>query len=129
MENHITIKAQIMSSPKNDLVGDINSGLLEKIVNQTGNDFTTGTQLIGVTMEQEINTSVAIGTQGYWLIINTEDENFVTVGLSEVADDGDSKPIKIEPGEFALFRASGPIYAVADSGGSSVKIKFYCFED
>lgn len=127
MSNKVTIKAQLMNAPDNELLGEFNSGLLEKIITQSGNDFTVGTQTIGNSDEEEIVVSNEIGTQGYWLIINTDSEDYVQVGYADVSSSNDARPIKIKPGEFVLFRANGSIYAQADSG--DVKIKFYCVED
>jgi hypothetical protein len=127
MSNKVTIKAQLLNAPDNDLLGEFNSGLLEKVITQSGNDYTVGTQSIGSSAEEQIVVSDEIATQGYWLIINTDDENFVQVGYADVSSANDARPVKIKPGEFVLFRANGAIYAQADT--SDVKIKFYCLED
>lgn len=127
MSNKVTIKAQLMNAPDKELLGEFNSGLLEKVITQSGNDFTVGTQTIGSSAEEQIVVSGEIGTQGYWLIINADDENFVQVGFADINAANDTRPIKIKPGEFVLVRAAGALYAQADT--SDVKIKFYCVED
>lgn len=126
MANKITIKAQVLNAPDNQLLGEVNSGLLDKTITQSGNDYTVGTQLIGSSGEEQIVVSGDIGTQGYWLIINTDDENYVNIGFADVSGPDDARPIRIDPGEFALFRAGNTLYAQADT--SDVKIKFYAFE-
>ncbi len=124
MANEIRIRFKLDYNPAS---GDsINVPWKDIYISQTGTDFTTGTQSIGTSAEEAVSVSSDIGTQGWWVIENLDSTNFVEVGKVKVSADGDSLPIKILAGEFAVFRASSSIYAKADT--SSVQIRYWCFE-
>lgn len=120
MANELKINASISYSPTTDGIVGTESGPLEIMVDMTGADFSQGTQEIG-TSEEAVSVTGDIGTQGWWLVKNTDDTNYVELGQAG------SLAIRINSGEFALFRTTGALFASANS--SPVTINYYCFED
>lgn len=124
--DQLRVRAGISHTPGDSEFEGIDTGLLEKFVTMSGNDFISGTQLIGSSAEEQIAGN-EIGTIGYVLIKNVASENFVRIGFADVSTADDARPVKLEPGEIALFRAAGGLYAQADT--SDVRIQYYFFED
>lgn len=120
MANELKINVSISYSPTTDGIVGTESGQLEQMIDMTGADFSQGTQQVG-TSEEAITVTDDIGTQGWWLVKNTDDTNFVELGPTG------AMAITLNPGELALFRTSGPLHGTADS--SPVTINYYCFED
>ena len=83
-------------------------------VDVTGDSFTQQTQSIP-TSNTALDAGAAIGTQGYIFIKNLDSTNFVTVGITG------SYSMKLLAGEFALFRAAGAIFALADTASCLVE--------
>ena len=95
--------------------GGAQSARAESIsVDVAGDAFTHQVQAIP-TSDTALVEGAAIGTPGYVLVKNLDATNFVTVGLTS------SYAIKLLPGEIALFRAAGAIYALADTATCNVE--------
>lgn len=117
MSNELRLRFKLDYNPADGDFLDV--AINDMFIDQVGADFTSGTQEIG-TSDELIAVSSDIGTQGLWYIRNLDSTNFVEIGLTA------SYTIKILAGEFAVFRASAPLYAMADT--SAVTIRFHCFE-
>lgn len=125
-EDKLKVQGRIKHSPSNKKVKDIDTGNIEIFVDMSGTDYVSGTQEIGNSSEEAIAEN-EVATAGYVFIRNLDDTNFVLVGLADVSTSDDARPIKLKPGEIALFRANGDIYAQADT--ANVRIQYYIFED
>jgi len=126
MANELRVQLKLTYNPASG--DDIKFPLKDVYIDQTGVDFTQGTQSIGFAAEEVIAVSGDIATQGFWIIENLDATNFVLVGLVKVSADKDAMPVKILPGKFAFFsaKASGALYAMADT--AAVTIRYTCFE-
>lgn len=125
-DDKLKIEGRIKHSPSNQNVKDIDTGNIEIFVDMDGTDYISGTQSIGSSSEEAIAEN-EVATAGYVFIRNLDDTNFVLVGLADVSTDNDARPIKLKPGEIALFRANGDLNAKADT--AAVRIQYYIFED
>ena len=124
MANEIRVQLKLLYNPANG--DDISFPLIDNFINQTGVDFTQGTQEIGISAEEAIAVSSDIGTQGLWLIQNLDPTNFVSIGKVKVSVDADALGMKLLAGEFMFVRAASALYAKADT--SAVSIRYICFE-
>lgn len=123
MANEIRIRAKINYSPAS---GDtVSLPWKDLFISQTGESYTSGKQLIGTT-EEVIAVSGDIGTQGMWYIENLHASQSVKIGFADVSTADDARPITIDAGEFAIFRATGALYAKAS--GADTPIAFLCIE-
>lgn len=125
-DDKLKVEGRIKYNPSNNKVKDVDTGNLEIFVDMSGTDYVSGTQEIGNGSEEAIAEN-EVATAGYVFIRNLDDTNFVLVGLADVTNPDDARAIKLKPGEIAMFRANGDIYAQADTG--AVRIQYYIFED
>ncbi|MCP9290003.1 hypothetical protein [Gracilimonas sediminicola] len=85
----------------------------------TGTNTDFGTQDVG-TSEETLDLSADVGDNPYIIIKNTDDANYVEVGLTS------SYSIQIPKGEIVAFRANGTMTVKADT--AEVKIQYWAFE-
>jgi len=123
MSDEIRIRAKIDYDPASGEKVDV--PWKDIFISQTGESYTFAKQLIG-TAEEAIVVSGDIGTQGLWYVENLHSSQYVKIGFADVAVADDARPIQINAGEFAIFRASGAIYAKAS--GADTPIIFLCLE-
>lgn len=93
-------------------------------VDQTTARRVAGTQTIG-TAAHEALADGDISTQGYVFLMNTDDTNYVEIGI----DSGGTfyATVKLKAGEYALLRAAGNLYAKANT--SDVELDYVILED
>ena len=96
----------------------VNSGSVSKLLDMTGTDMLSGTQLIGYASAEALTFGEITGAPGMLLVKNLDAANFVTLGL----DSPITQVIcKIRAGAFALFQPpSATIYAQANIADVSV---------
>lgn len=101
----------------------VSSSLLKQVFEtMTGSDFVHGYQTIGTSEE-----AIAIGdvTAGGWImIINKDATNYIKVHKT---GDVANYIIRLNAGEFALFRAAVAPYATADT--SACEIEYLVIDD
>ena len=128
MADEITIKESLTYAGKESSEGALPFSITEKTysVDQTGKDYTKGTQSIGTSSAEAIAVSADIGTQGLWIIHNRN----ANTGVLKLGISGNTAAemlVKVEPGDPpARFRANAAVYAIAS--GAVVNIEFTCFE-
>jgi hypothetical protein len=97
------------------------------IIDQTGLDLTKSTQSIGTSAAEEVVVSNEIGTQGWWMVWNTN----LNTGVVYLGVSGQTKGqmvLKAKPGDPPLsFRAAAPVYAQASD--AAVSIEYLCLEE
>lgn len=119
MANELKIRVSLEYNPSVEGLAGVASGVLERLVDMAGADYSQGTQVIGA-VEEQIVVSADIATQGWWLVVNTSDVQTVRLGPAGTA------AADLLPGEFALFRTAAPLFAIADA--NTAMIQFWCFE-
>lgn len=114
MANELTVSASLRFSKSGREASQSYSGIQ---VDVTGDKVTRIIQEIG-TSEEALDIG-DIGTAGYVLIKNLDDDNFVEIRPGS----GTADLIKIGAGEIALFRLAlnGP-YAIADTAACDLEI-------
>uniref|UniRef100_A0A6M3KCC4 Uncharacterized protein n=1 Tax=viral metagenome TaxID=1070528 RepID=A0A6M3KCC4_9ZZZZ len=110
MSNELTLRTSI-SFNKGDAKVNRTDGIS---VDVTGDAFSHEVQSIP-TSNTALTEGAAVGTPGYVWIKNLDTTNYVTVGLTG------SYAIKLLAGEFALFRAAGAVFALADTASCLVE--------
>ena len=123
MANELRVRARIDYNPATE--DSLSTEWLEKFISMTGTEFIHGVQSIGLT-EEAITVIADIATVGFCIFRNLDSTNFVEIGLADVVAD-DARPIKLKAKEFALFRANGTLYALADT--AACRLEYWIFED
>ncbi len=112
MANELRITAKL-SFNKSD--GKVTRGDTA-FIDVTGDSFTHEIQSVGTTQE-EIAQGADLGTPGYLWIKNLDSTNYVEVGVTTGV-----YHIKLQAGEFALFRVNGTtIYGKANTAACLVE--------
>jgi len=119
MGDELRIRAQITYYPANVNQRVIDSGMYDLFVDIAGDAHDNFVQEIG-TSEEQLGVSADIATQGYWFIVNLDEDNFVAIGKTG------QRCIKIMPGKLALFQSLVDMYGKADT--AAVKISGFCVE-
>jgi hypothetical protein len=115
MANEITLSATLQLS--NGLLTP--SARAQRIqADQSAANANAGTQSIGTTHES-IDMG-GVSSAGYCYIRNIDDDNFIEIGLEVSA--AFAPFAKLLPGEVALFRAGGTLYAKADTAAATIDV-------
>jgi hypothetical protein len=115
MSNEITIHARLKAEKGNSKVDAFVEALKS---NWTGNRFIHNRQEIGTT-EEAIDLG-DIATGGYFMAINRDSTNFVSIRSGT----GATNLVRINAGEAALFRVSGDAsapFAIADTAACELE--------
>jgi len=122
--NTLTIKAGVKFTPDNAKQLAVDTGTFSLEVTNTGGDVGAGVTQVIATSDTLLAIPASIATPGYILIKNIDATNYVE--LNTVAAPA-NYTIKLEAGEFALFRmAHTAINAKANT--ASVTVQFWVFE-
>ena len=121
MAGSISFTFQGTHTPNNSSAVPDSIGKKELTVTQTNENSVSKQQTIGTT-EETVDIGADIATLGYIFIQSLEASggNFVDVGLTG------SYPIRLQPGQFAVFPGNGTLYALADT--ADVKIQIVAYE-
>ena len=120
MANELTVSASIAYNPS--VAQQFAIAKVEEIlrIDMTGSDHSQGTQVLSTT-EEALDVSGDIGTIGICLI-----KNIATTAVEVQIGISGQFPMRLNQGEFCLFRANGTIFVKATSGTPS--IQFLVFE-
>lgn len=115
MANELTVTAKLNFSKGGAKV----TRAITDLIDVAGDAFSHEIQSIP-TSNTALTEGAAVGTPGYYLIINLDATNYVEIGLTN------SYAIKLLAGEVCLFRADGAIYAKANT--AAVLVEFVLIE-
>jgi hypothetical protein len=127
MANEITVAA-LLSATKNSLTATlqdptpVTAGSLN--FTMSGNNSVSGIMSVPTTAGGTAIPKGSIGTPGWFLAINTDATNFVTV-LSAVSG---TALVKMKPGEVCLFRFSTSAPAMLADTGACI-VRYLMLED
>lgn len=108
MANELTVSANLAFAKNNASVAFGGTGILKTVA---GDRYIRTIQSIGIT-EEAIGKG-ELGTLGYGCFRNLDVTNFITIRAATALATG----IKLEPGDFAVFRLGGNApFAIADTG-------------
>lgn len=123
MANEITVGGSLSVVNGNLSVSKQFSGLR---FDMTGDSYSANAQSIGTTYEA-LTIGADVGNQGWCIMRNLDATNYVEIGLDGGAD---LDPfIRLEAGEFALFRLSPAIAPYGKADTAAVVVEFIVIED
>lgn len=131
MADSLKVLSRAVLTPDGSTIPKVDTGLVNAVI--------TPSQSLWTVVRETVTTSQSIldvfnvmpsgeGSLGYILIISDSDNTVpIYVGFADVSTDRDASPIRVRPGQFALFDIYGASQISAKTQSSTATITSYLF--